>query len=282
MMLSAIFYLVLSGCGNLPQGRYGQEAVKVAVMPAYSTAVMGEKYLPVLDRLSRETGFDVQFITTENISGFGAGVENSGAQLVLCDAFAYLTLRKTKNTAILAIGNDSLGSALVSGLIITTAENYDRGLNAEAKLKDKLICCTSKQTAEGYLSQALLMLGKGVDPNHGARIVAVGGFDKVIEGLATGKFEAGFITRLMWNEALAKRYRILAYGQPVPGWVMVSLQGGNTEIDQKIKEALLALDPAKPEDKKILYNIGLNRFSADYPEELDKLNLEADKLGIPY
>ncbi|MDQ7797494.1 MAG: phosphate/phosphite/phosphonate ABC transporter substrate-binding protein [Candidatus Edwardsbacteria bacterium] len=278
--LSLVFSI--TSCGNLPQGRYGQEAVKIAVLPAYSTAAMSARYLPLLNKLSRETGFDVQYISAENIPGFGAAIENSQAQLAICDALTFLTLQKTKNAVALAIGRDQNGSTETGGLIITSFAAYARGIDDASKLKGRAVCCASRQSAEGYLSQAKYLFDQGIDPERDLRVVAVGQLDRVLAGLGKGDFAAGFIPQSQWNDSLAKCYRILATGQPVPNWVLASLQGGHTEMDDKVKDAILALDPAKPEDQEILAGLGIFRFTDAGSVDLRAFSAVADQMKIPY
>lgn len=270
------------GCGNLPQGRYGQEAVKIAVLPAYSTAAMSAKYLPLLNKLSRETGFDVQYISAENIASFGAAIENSRAQLAVCDALAFLTLQKTKNAVALAIGLDQNGSTETAGLIITSFAAYAQGIDEISKLKGRAVCCASRQSAEGYLSQSKYLFDRGIDPARDLRVVNVGQLDRVLAGLEKGDFAAGFIPQSQWNDSLSKCYKILATGQPVPNWVLISLQGGHTEIDDKIKDAILALDPVKPDDLKILFGLGIFRFADAGNVDFRAFSEMADQMKIPY
>lgn len=272
----------LTGCGNLPQGRYGQEAVKIAVLPAYSTAVMSARYLLLLNKLSRETGFDVQYISAENIASFGAAIENSRAQLVICDALTFLTLQKTKNAVALAIGRDQAGSTETKGLIITSFAAYAKGIDTVSQLKGRAVCCASKQSAEGYLSQAKYLFDQGIDPERDLRVVTVGQLDRVLAGLDKGDFTAGFIPQALWNDSLSQCYKILATGQPVPNWVLASLQGGHTEMDEKVKDAILALDPAKPEDQKILTNLGIFRFTDAGSVDFRAFSGMADQMKIPY
>jgi len=282
ILVSLIITASFAGCGNLPQGRYGQEAVKIAVLPAYSTAAMSARFLPLLDKLSRETGFDMQYISAENIASFGASIENSQAQLVICDALTFLTLQKTKNAVALAIGRDQSGSTETSGLIITSFPAYAKGINDVSKLKDRAICCASKQSSEGYLSQAKYLFDQGIDLERDLRVVTVGQLDRVLASLDKGDFAAGFVPMSLWNDSLAKCYKVLATGQPVPNWVLASLQGGHTEMDDKIKDAILALDPAKPDDLKILSGLGIFRFTEAGSVDFRAFSEMADQMKIPY
>jgi ABC-type phosphate/phosphonate transport system substrate-binding protein len=274
------FLLCICGCGNLPQERYGQEAVKLAVLPVYSAAAMSESFIPLLDKLSLETGFDVQFISSENVGSFCATVKNSETHLVICNILTYLSFRKTINAKILAVGENIDGSNLVSGLIIIPAD--DNTIKGIGDLRGKKICCASRQITEGYLSQAGLLQENGIDLDHDVKIVSVGHMDGVLKSMGSGKFDACFITELMWNRNTSQKYKVLAKGLPVPCWILVSLQGGTTEIDQKIREAITALNLNKLQDHKILDNIGVGRFVSDKTIDLPAWEKLADLLKIPY
>lgn len=269
---------MLAGCGNLPQGRFGQEAVKVAVLPSYSTTVMSKKFIPLLERMSRETGYDVQYISAEGISGFGAAIENSGAQMAICDALTFLTLKKTRDAVLLAVGCGTDGSFYTTGLVVAPLN----GPTELSQLRGKTVCCASRRLADGFLSPAMSLLEAGVDPGRDIRVLLVGQLDRVIPALDRSSGQVGFIPRQLWNDSLVGSYRVLAEGRPVPHWLLVSLNGGHSEADEKIKEAVLGLDSAKPDDLKLLSSLGLSRFEDSRNIDLSRFTALADSLSLPY
>ena len=277
-LISFCCLMLFAGCGNLPQGRFGQEAIKVAVLPSYSTTVMSKKFIPLLERMSRETGYDVQYISAEGISGFGAAIENSGAQMAICDALTYLTLKKTRDAVLLAVGCGTDGSLQTAGLVVAPLN----GPAELSQLRGRTVCCASRRLADGFLSPAMSLLEAGIDPGRDIKVLVVGQLDRVIPALDRGSGQAGFIPRQLWNDSLAGSYRVLAEGRPVSHWLLVSLQGGHSEADEKIKEAVLGLDSAKPDDSKLLSSLGLSRFEDGRNIDLSRFPALADSLGLPY
>lgn len=278
LLLSAFFILILVGCGDLSRVRYGQETVKLAVLPAHSLEGMTGRYLPLLRHLSSETGYDVQYVSSNSYGGFGATVQGSDVHLVLCDPLAMLTLMKSTRAEVLAVGVGPGGSTVSPGLIIARVG----AIKEIAELKGKKVGLASQRSAEGFLSQAFALKNYGIDPRHDLRLVPCGNMDQVVKKLLTGKIDAGFIGSAAWDEAASQGLEIVARGEPVPNWAVAALPGTAPEIKEKIQTALLAMDPLKDEPKRILGRLRLEGFVQPEENIFETLSGLAVKTGIPY
>jgi len=282
----AIYILIFSlciigfaGCGNISRGSLSQEAVKMAVLPAYSTALTSQKYLPLLDYLSRETGYEVQYIWGQSYSGLGAAIETSGADFVICDPLAYLTLQKTHRARPLVISTMSPGQTETQGVIFVPQGSQITDLRS---LKGKLVACASMQSSEGFLSQAYYLKSLGLLPGRDYRLLICGTMDEAVKKVAEGKAQAGFGAPGCLDPAMAGRLIPLASTEPVPGWLCLSLKGDNYEVEEKLTQAFLRLSQENPEQKKILDGLGYYGFNSPQSIEFKGLAEKAQSLGIPY
>jgi ABC-type phosphate/phosphonate transport system substrate-binding protein len=63
-LLGAILSAVLiAGC-HLPSTIEARRVVRFALLPAYSLEVMAKRYAPLMEYLSRETGFRMEFVSS--------------------------------------------------------------------------------------------------------------------------------------------------------------------------------------------------------------------------
>jgi phosphonate transport system substrate-binding protein len=276
-----ILFFVLSsmGCGNISRGSLDQEAIKMAVLPAYSTNLTSQKYLPLLNYLSRETGYEIQYIWGQGYSGLGAAIETSGADFVICDPLSYLTLQRTHRARPLVISIPPGGRAEVTGLIFVSPKS---SITDPLSLKGKLVACASMQSSEGFISQATYLRSLGLLAGRDYRLLICGTMDEVVRKVASGQAEAGFGAGDCLGDSVTVKMVALASTTPVPGWLCLSLKSDNYEVEEKLTQAFLRLSQKNPEHKKVLDDLGYQGFSVPEVAGLKGLADKAQSLDIPY
>ncbi|MCU0607523.1 MAG: phosphate/phosphite/phosphonate ABC transporter substrate-binding protein, partial [Candidatus Edwardsbacteria bacterium] len=157
--LLAAVLLVIAGCGEPGRGRYSQASLKMAFQPAHSGAVMNRAFAPLLEHLSSETGYEIQYVSSLAHDGFGAAVGGAGAAVAFCDPLTYLTLQRTQAARALAAGVGPEGDRSAAGVIAVAERSPLSGL---PQLKGAVIAFVSRRSSEGYLSQALACAAAGV------------------------------------------------------------------------------------------------------------------------
>ena len=278
-LLSSFCLLLFVGCGNLSRGSLSQEAVKMAVLPAYSTALTGQKYLPLLNYLSRETGYEVQYIWGQSYAGLGAAIETSGADFVICDPLSYLTLQKTHRARPLVISAAAAGQTETQGLIFVPQGSDITGPSA---LKGKLVAIASMQSSEGFLSQAWYLRSLGLLPGKDYRLLVCGTLDEVVKKVAEGKAQAGFGGPGCLDSSTPGKLASIASTDPVPGWLCLSLKGDNYEVEEKLAQAFLRLTRENPEHKMILEGLGYHGFTSPQSADINGLAEKARSLNVPF
>lgn len=279
LFLTLVFCLLsFLGCGNLSRVRYGQETVKMAVLPVYSLSLMHQRYQPLLRYLSNETGYDVQYLTSSNYRAYGATVQGSHAQLIFCDPLNFLILRKTAGAEAVAAGVARDGGREVQGLIIVRKNSRITTLE---ELRNVRVGIASQLSAEGFLSQAVTLSEAGIDAQRQLKLIPCQRMDEVINQLGQGKLEAGFIGSASWQDTLEGKFRILARTQSVPGWICAAMPDIDPEIKDKIALALLSLDRSKEEAARVLEGLKLSGFVKPEWEILNRLEQMARRAGLP-
>lgn len=278
-LLSSFCLLLFVGCGNISRGSLSQEAVKMAVLPAYSTALASQKYMPLLDYLSRETGYEVQYIWGQSYAGLGAALETSGADFVVCDPLFYLTLKKTHQARPLVIGAVSPGRTETRGLIFVPQGS---GIAGPSDLKGKVVAVASMQSSEGFLSQACYLSTLGLRPGKDYRLLICGTMDEAVKKVAEGKAQAGFGGPGCLDSSAPGKLDSIASTDPVPGWLCLSLKSDNYEVEEKLAQAFLRLSQENPEHKIILEGLGYHGFTSPQSADLIGLAEMARSLNVPF
>jgi phosphonate transport system substrate-binding protein len=275
----ALCIICFNGCGDAGRGSYSQASLKMAILPVHSGEAMSGVFMPLLEYLTSETGYEIQYISSLTYDGFGAAIEGSGATVVLCDPLVYLTLRRTQQARALAVGISPDGARTSSGVIIVAAGSPVTGL---AFLRGRPVACVSRQSAEGYVSQALSLAAAGIVLPDDARLVSCGTMEQAASAVRSGRAAAAFVSRQTMAGPDSAGLRVLAAGAPVPTWVCAALGNGEPEAAARIGAALLRLAPANPEHAKILARIGYARFDLPVPDGLEELGKQAAALRLPY
>ncbi|MBI4726114.1 PhnD/SsuA/transferrin family substrate-binding protein [candidate division TA06 bacterium] len=278
-LLSAFCLLPLAGCDNISRGSLSQEAVKMAVLPAYSTNQMSQKYLPLLKYLSGETGYEVQYIWGQSYAGLSAAIETSGADFVICDPLSYLILQKTHRARPLVISAAAAGLTDVRGMIFVP---LDSKITDPLSLKGKLVACASMQSSEGFISQAFYLRSLGLLPGKDYRLLICGTMDEAVKKVAAGQAGAGFGGSGCLEAAKEKGLILLAGAEPVPGWLCLSLKDDNYEVEEKLTQAFLRLNQNNPEHKKVLDGLRCYGFISPSGVDFKGLAEKAQSLNVPF
>ncbi len=280
LILPLVFCIAgLGGCGDPGRGRAGQATLKLAVLPVHDGRAMSDAYQPLLDHLSSETGYEVRYISSQDYDGFGAAVASSGAEVVLCDPLVFVTLRRTQGATALASGLPQDGGREDRGVIAVAAGS---ALTDPAQLRGKTIACVARRSAGGYLSQALALRAAGILLPDAARLVACGTMERAAALVRSGRADAAFLGRRTMAGADSSGLRVLAQGEPVPGWVCGSLDGADPDAAARVAEALLRLAPSNAEHSKLLARLDCARFGPPDQAGLDELAKQARSLAVPH
>jgi ABC-type phosphate/phosphonate transport system substrate-binding protein len=279
VLLSALCVLVVAGCGDAGRGRYGQTTLKMAILPVHTGQAMNSSFTPLLEYLSSETGYEVQYISSQTYEGFGAAVEGSGAAVVFCDPLVFLTLQRTQGAVALAAGIATDGGRTWPGVVAVAASSPVTGLS---QLRGASVACVARRSADGYVSQALALRQAGIELPGDARLVGCAPLEAAAALVRTGRVAAAFLGPQAMTGDDSAGLRVVSAGAPVPTWVCAALGGADPEAATRVAAALLRLSPTNPEHARILSRLGFARFDRPAATDLEALGRQATSLAIPY
>ena len=265
IILSLVVFLLLvwvASCKNaseevVTKGRIVEEVVKLSIQPKYSLNIMSKKYSPIIRYLSEETGYKIRLVSALSYSSYFQVLEANQVDIAFQNPIAYIILRKTREAYPLVKIVEFDGLDKYRGTIITHQES---GIKTIKELKGKNIAIASQRALCGYIGQVQLCQENGIDIEKDTSIVLMRTQDDVILSVYRQEVDAGFVSEDALPEVGKKidlgAINIVGYTDYFPTWCVAAFRNTKPEVAEKIKKALLKLDPNIPEQRDILEAMG--------------------------
>jgi len=281
VVVSILAMSLLVGCHPTPRSE-ARKTVKVAILPEYSLELMAAKYMDLINYLSKETGYRIEYVSSLSYTNYLSTLESSRADVGFQNALVYQTLVKTRGAYPLcqAIGLD--GSRTNRGVIIT---HKGSGIDSIYGLKNKRVMVASKKAVSGYLAQIADCAAQGIDPDRDLKIIIGTRQDEVVRKVLRRDVDAGFVRegvlQAVGRVTDVSDVRIIHYTRPYPNWVVAAFKETNPEIAAKVKGALLRLNEETLESRTILQLMGLQGFAESQDSDYQEVREAAARLGLP-
>ena len=274
----------LAGCGHEVGGVERPPVVRIAIQPVYSLALMSERYRPLVEYLSEETGYRVEQVSSLSQTNYLSAIEGARADIAFLNPLLYLQVAKTKGGYPLVRVVNQDGSDHYRGAIITRA---DSGIRSLQDLRGCIVMTSSRKGVGGYLGQHKLLTENGIDPERDLTVVAARTQDEVVRSVLKGKVKVGFVREDALGAALApeadpSRIRIIAYTEFFPTWCFAAFRSTDPAVAEAIKQALLRLDGDNVNHRPILERAGAARFIEASNADYDSVGRIVADLDLPY
>ncbi|TYC57056.1 PhnD/SsuA/transferrin family substrate-binding protein [Marinobacter sp. BW6] len=256
------------------------ETLTLGVFAYRPDHVLQERYQPLTDYLSRETGITIRLevLNQENMS---RAIAANRLDIFLTNPSHFLLIRSERSlTGVLATlvrRSGESSTASLGGVVFTRAGRDD--IEHLADLHDKTIASPGVHFLGGYQTQVLELLDAGIDIRRVNLIRFLGTHDRVVRSVLSGDADVGFI-RTSILEQLAQadpdlftrvkvlnRQRLSGFPYVVstrlyPEWPLVALPHVNERVVRRIASALFAIEP----EDDVAMAVGIAGFSppADY------------------
>jgi phosphonate transport system substrate-binding protein len=270
--------IILAGCTDQEQPkkvdlskrqdinvRSATAALTYAYLPQYSHKVSYQRHHLLVEYLARSTGLTIRQIFPDTFDEHLNMVGRGLIDISFVNPFIYVQLSDRFGSKSLVRVVEPSGQLNFRGQIICRADNTH--IQSLEDLKGKRLIAVDPSSAGGYLFPWGLILEQGLRQQDFSEISFAPGpggkQEKVVLAVNSGKYDVGTIREgtlnLMADKINLKEIKILAQTRYYPGWLYTVRQGLDPAIAERLKKALLALDPHNPEDKKILDAAGFIR-----------------------
>jgi phosphonate transport system substrate-binding protein len=262
---------------------HAQQVFRVTTIPEEAATEQVRKFTPIATYLERKLGMKVVFTP---VSDYPAAVEalvNKKVELVWFGGFTHVQAQLRSGGKIVPIAQREEDTKFQSVFIAKT----DSGIKSLADLKGRQISFGSQSSTSGHLMPRHFLLQAGLTPEKDFRRVAYSGaHDATIASVVSGKVDAAALDITVWrkfvgeNKVDTKAVDVF-YTTPTffnYNWSMHA--DTPAELRERVKRALLELDPATPEGREILQLNRATRYIPTVPENYKGLESAGRSAGL--
>ncbi|AIN62045.1 putative selenate ABC transporter substrate-binding protein [Pseudomonas soli] len=271
--------LALSCCAVFAQAA---DVLRVSAIPDEAPTELLRKFKPLGEYLEQQLGMKVQFVPVADYPAVVESLASDRLDLAWLGGFTFVQvhLKDPKATPLVQREQD----AKFTSKFITA--NPD--VKSLKDLKGKTFAFGSISSTSGSLMPRYFMLkNDNIKPEeYFSRVAYSGAHDATAAWVQAGKADAGVLNASVWDKLVAagkvdtSKVRVFATTPEYFDYNWTVRGNMDPALKEKIKQAFLALDPAKPADKAILDLQAASRFIETKPENYQGTEQAAREAGL--
>ena len=271
--------LALSCCAVVAQAA---DVLRVSAIPDEAPTELLRKFKPLGEYLEQQLGMKVQFVPVADYPAVVESLASDRLDLAWLGGFTFVQvhLKDPKATPLVQREQD----AKFTSKFITA--NPD--VKSLKDLKGKTFAFGSISSTSGSLMPRYFMLkNDNIKPEeYFSRVAYSGAHDATAAWVQAGKADAGVLNASVWDKLVAagkvdtSKVRVFATTPEYFDYNWTVRGNMDPALKEKIKQAFLALDPAKPADKAILDMQAASRFIETKPENYQGTEQAAREAGL--
>jgi phosphonate transport system substrate-binding protein len=230
------------------------KVLRVTAIPDEAPNELIRKFEPLGTYLSKRLGVEVKFVPVTDYPAVVEGLAGGHVDLAWLGGFTFVQARRRTGNAIPLVQRAE--DAHFHSKFITRPGS---GITKLEDLKGKTFAFGSPSSTSGHLMPRFFLQQAGVDPEKAfSHFAFSGAHDATAKWVEGGKVDAGALNESVWNKLVDDKKIdpakvVVFYTTPDFYDYNWTVRGDlDPKLVEAIKAAFLALDPAKPEDKKIL------------------------------
>jgi phosphonate transport system substrate-binding protein len=257
--------------------------LRVTTIPEEAATEQIRKFTPLATYLEKQLGMQVQFTPVTDYPAAVESLVNKKVDLVWFGGFTYVQAKLRSGGKVVPLAQREEDTKFQSVFIAKT----DSGIKTLNDMKGKQVSFGSQSSTSGHAMPRGVLVQAGINPEKDfKRIAYSGAHDATIASVVSGKVDAAALDITVWkkfvteNKVDTKDVNVFFttptyfnYNWSVHADMPVALQ-------EKIKAALLALNPANPEHAEILRLNRATRYIETKPENYKELEAAARNLGL--
>ena len=273
----------LTAASALTSASYAQTVFRVTTIPEEAATEQTRKFGPIVKYLESKLGQKVEFIP---VSDYPAAVEalvNKQVDMVWFGGFTFVQASVRSGGKIVPIAQREEDTKFQSVFITKPGS----GIKTLADLKGKQVSFGSQSSTSGHLMPRSFLLDAKIDPDKDFKRVAYSGaHDATIASVVSGKVDAAALDITVWNK-FVKEGKVSDKDAVVffstPGYFNYNWSvHADMPVAQRerVKKALLDIDPKTPEGKEILDLNRATKYIATVPENYRGIEAAARSAGL--
>lgn len=246
---------------------FAADVLRVSAIPDEAPTELLRKFKPLGAYLEQQTGMKVEFVPVADYPAVVEALATDRLDMAWLGGFTFVQVNQKTGNAIPLVQREQ--DAQFTSKFITS----DPNVKSLADLKSKSFAFGSISSTSGSLMPRYFMLQDNIKPEtYFSRVAYSGAHDATAAWVQAGKVDAGVLNASVWQKLVdsgkvdTNKVKVFAttptyfdYNWTVRGTL-------DPALAEKLKQAFLALDPAKPADKAILDLQAASRFIPTKPE----------------
>ena len=280
---SVLGIAALTAASALTSTSYAQTVFRVTTIPEEAATEQTRKFGPIVKYLESKLGQKVDFIP---VSDYPAAVEalvNKQVDMVWFGGLTFVQASIRSGGKIVPIAQREEDTKFQSVFITKP----DSGIKTLADLKGKQLSFGSQSSTSGHLMPRSFLLDAKIDPDKDFKRVAYSGaHDATIASVVSGKVDAAALDITVWNKfvkegKVSNKEAVVFF--TTPGYynynwsVHADMPAAQRE---RVKKALLDIDPKTPDGKEILDLNRASKYIATVPENYRGIEAAARSAGL--
>ncbi len=271
--------LTLSGQAWAQSGN----VLRVTTIPEEAATEQIRKFTPLANYLSQALGMRVEFNPVNDYPAAVEALVNKRVDLVWFGGFTHVQANRRSGGRIVPLAQREEDTRFQSVFIART----NSGITSLNDLRGRQVSFGSPSSTSGHLMPRSFLLAAGINPERDFRRVAFSGaHDATIASVVSGRVDAAALDITVWrmfveqNRVDTQQVNVFYTTPPFFNYNWSVHADMPADLQQRIKNALLALDPANPEHAEILRLNRATRYVPTQPENYRGLEEAARSAGL--
>lgn len=210
-------------------------------------AAMHKRLTPLVDYLRSELQYPVSLKLSADLSTAASDVAASRVHIAYLTPVAYLKAHKEGQVRLVA-KPVTQGQSSFKLMLVTQSNST---IHSPKDLAGKSFAFGDKSA----ILQRAVVVGAGVDIDKLGSVNYLGHYDNIARGVLAGDFDAGIVkdtTAYDWKD---KGLRVFYHSPELPPYNIVVSRDVDDRMYQKIRAALLKLDPRNPAHRAVIKSL---------------------------
>ncbi len=234
------------------------DSLTYACLPQYSHRTSFSRHHQLVEYIAEKTGLPIRQVFPDTFEAHVQMVGEEKIDISFSNPLVYARIADRYKARAFAQIVEKSGRPAFRGQIICRADN--KAIETLQDCRGKRWMAVDPRSAAGYLFALDHFLRHGISKNDFRRIAFAPGpggkQEKVVQAVYLGEYDIGSIREgtleLVGDRVDLEAIRILDSTQRFPSWVYAARKGLDPDVVEKIKQALLDLNPDNPDHQKIL------------------------------
>ncbi|MFW6080511.1 MAG: phosphate/phosphite/phosphonate ABC transporter substrate-binding protein [Desulfosalsimonas sp.] len=234
------------------------DSLTYACLPQYSHRVSFSRHHLLIEYIHEKTGLSIRQVFPDTFEEHVQMVGAGEIDFSFSNPLVYARIADLHQAKAFARIVEKNGTAGFRGQIICRADN--KAIKNLEDCKNKRWMAVDPSSAAGYLFAVDHFLRHGISANDFKEISfargPAGKQEKVVQAVYLGQSDIGSIREgtleLMEDRIDPAAIRVLDTTRKFPSWVYAAAKDLDQDLIKKVKQALVELDPDKPEHRRIL------------------------------